>query len=208
MFSGMIESSGKILALDSTSQGGVRMRIIPGKLARRLRPADSIAVDGICLTVVRKSGNALWIDVSPETWRKTNLMHKKKGDFVNLELPTTASTMLSGHLVQGHVEGLARVEPWKRAGDDVRLVLRLTPDLIENCVAKGSIAVNGVSLTIAGLKGRKIEIALIPYTLRKTNLERLKPGDYVNIETDIIGRYVVSTLKRQYDGQKSKNLIS
>ncbi len=207
MFSGIIEETGKILAIQPTHQGGFRMRIHSGKLARRLKPADSIAVDGICLTVTRKNGSGLSIDVSPETWRKTNLMDKKTGDLVNLELPVTVSTMLSGHFVQGHVEGIARVEAWKREGDDVRLVLRLTPDLVENCVSKGSIAVNGVSLTIAGLKRRKMEIALIPYTLRKTNLERLQPGDHVNIETDIIGRYVVSALKRQYDGQKSKNLI-
>jgi len=208
MFNGIIESFGKILAMDSTTHGGVRMRISSGKLARRLRPSDSIAVDGICLTVTRKTGTGLLIDISPETWRNTNLMHKKKGDLVNLELPMTPSTMLSGHFVQGHVEGLARVAGWKKEGDDVRLNLHLTPGLVENCVPKGSIAVNGVSLTIAGMKGQKIEIALIPYTLRKTNLKSLKPGDHVNIETDIIGRYVVSALKRQYYGYKSKNLIS
>jgi len=199
MFNGMIESTGKILAIKPTDGGGARVNIGAGKLARRLKPADSIAVDGICLTVTRKTRSSLWIDVSAETWSRTNLSFRKKDCRVNLELSMTASTMLSGHFVQGHVEGLARVAAWKREGDDVRLVLTLPAALRRYCVPKGSIAVNGVSLTIAALKGRKVEIALIPYTLRKTNLNDLQPGDAVNIESDIIGRYVVSALKKQYD---------
>jgi len=199
MFNGMIVSTGKILAIKPTGGGGARVNIGAGKLAQRLKPADSIAVDGICLTVTRKTGSSLWIDVSAETWSRTNLSFRKKGCHVNLELSMTASTMLSGHFVQGHVEGLARVAAWKREGDDVRLVLALPAALRQYCVPKGSIAVNGVSLTIAALKGRKVEIALIPYTLRKTNLNDLQPGDAVNIESDIIGRYVVSALKKQYD---------
>jgi len=121
---------------------------------------------------------------------------------VNLELPITAQTLISGHYVQGHVEGLARATQWKCQGKDVRLCLELPADLAQYCVPKGSIALNGVSLTIASMHKKRVEIALIPYTLEHTNLSDLQKGDPVNVETDMIGRYVVSVVKNTYDKRR------
>lgn len=193
MFNGIIEVVGRIKSWNS---GKLVLDI--GKLAPQVKNGDSIAVDGICLTVVNKKGRDISLDVSAETRRRTNLDQRKAGDRVNLELPLRGDSFVSGHFLQGHVEGLAKVGKWHRLKDDVLLRLELPRDLIRYCVPKGSIAVNGVSLTIASLHGKRIEIALIPYTLQHTNLDELQAGDVANIETDIIGRYVVSLVEKTY----------
>jgi riboflavin synthase len=198
MFTGIIEATGKILSFDRDDANTV-LTIDSSKLHRNVKKGDSVAVDGVCLTVSRKSGKRISFDVSSETIQRTNFSRKFIGDFVNLELPVTANTMLSGHFVQGHVEGIGRVRKWHRDPNDVRLFLDLPGDLLIYCVPKGSISINGVSLTIASLRASTIEIALIPYTLRHTNMDALRIGDLVNIETDVIGRYVVSVLKKTYD---------
>ena len=198
MFSGIIEATGKILALEHRSHGA-RFTLDGGVLSKRLKQGDSVAVNGVCLTVASKVGNKVSFDVSKETLNKTNLSFSKKQQKLNLELPVTAQTMMSGHMVQGHVEGMGKVKKWFRAGEDVRLFVDLPADLLLYCVPKGSITINGVSLTIASMKSQTIEVALIPYTLEHTNLDELQPGNRVNIETDIVGRYVVETLKKTYD---------
>lgn len=197
MFNGIIETTGKIVSL-VPQNGGARVVMDAGKLAGRLKAGDSIAVDGVCLTVVRKARSKLSIDVSAETWMRTNFAERAPGDVLNLELPLTATSFLSGHFVQGHVEGIGEVKKWIRNGEDVRLFIDIPRDLLPYCVPKGSIALNGVSLTIASFKGKTIGIALIPYTLSHTNLGGLQVGEKVNIETDIIGRYVVSAIKREH----------
>lgn len=203
MFNGIIEHTGIITSLKRTEGGGANLILDVGGLASQLKAGFSIAVDGVCLTVIKKKGKQIQIDVSEETWQRTNLLHCSKASSVNLEMPVRVGDLVSGHFVQGHVEGLARVTGWKRRGpNDVRLCLELTPDLLQFCATKGSIALNGVSLTVASLRGEKIEIALIPYTLEHTNLGELQPGDFVNVETDIIGRYVVSALKKAYHKSK------
>lgn len=198
MFNGIIEFVGKIVEVRPSGDGGARLNLRVGKYASKLKNGDSLAVDGICLTIVARHGGLVGIDVSAETWNLTNLCERKPGDIVNLEMPLTANTMVSGHFVQGHVEGVAKVTPWKIKGEDVRLCIRIPKRLTEACVPKGSIALNGVSLTIATLQGTNIEIALIPYTLSHTNLGDLKPGQGINVETDMIGRYVVSLVKKAY----------
>lgn len=198
MFSGIIEAMGKIVSLKRTGRGAV-LDVETNALRKKVKPGDSVAVNGVCLTVTGKTGNRLRFDISAETWNRTNLSSYLKNHLLNLELSVTPQSMLSGHFVQGHVEGLGRVLKWIRKGEDVRLFVELPSNLIAACVPKGSIALNGVSLTIASQKGRTISVALIPYTLTHTNLNELKPGDSVNVETDIIGRYVVSTLKKTYD---------
>jgi riboflavin synthase len=198
MFSGIIEATGKIVSLKRTGRGAV-LDIETDALTKKVKRGDSVAVNGVCLTVTGKVGRRLQFDVSPETWNRTNLSSYRKDHHLNLELSVTPQSMLSGHFVQGHVEGLGKVQKWIRQEDDVRLFIELPADLIPACVTKGSIALNGVSLTIASQKGRTISVALIPFTLSHTNLNELKPGDSVNVETDIIGRYVVSTLKKTYD---------
>ena len=203
MFTGIVESIGRILSIRETKNGAIVL-IEARKLASRCKKGDSVSIDGVCLTVVAKKTANLSFDISAETRNRTNLSKRSKGDLVNLELPMTANSMISGHFVQGHVEGLARVRKWKRDDEDVRLFVDIPPELLPYCVTKGSIALNGVSLTIASLEGSVLSVALIPYTLAHTNLDDLMPGDLVNVETDIIGRYVVSALKRTYDELTTK----
>ena len=198
MFTGIIEATGKIVSFDRNRDSAV-LTIDSAQLSRPVKKGDSVAIDGVCLTVSRKSRKEISFDISSETIERTNLSAKVSGDFVNLELPMTVNTMLSGHFVQGHVEGVGRVTRWQRKGNDVRLFIDLPKDLLIYCVPKGSISINGVSLTIATIKGKTIGVALIPYTLMHTNLDALKVGDPVNIETDVIGRYVVTVLKKTYD---------
>ena len=189
---------GKVVSLKRTGKGAI-LDLESNTLKKKVKPGDSVAVNGICLTVTGKTGSRVQFDISAETLNRTNLSSYSKDHLMNLELSVTPQSMLSGHFVQGHVEGLGRVQKWIRKGEDVRLFVELPADLIAACVPKGSIALNGVSLTIASQRGRTIAVALIPYTLSHTNLNELKPGDSVNVETDIIGRYVVSTLKKTYD---------
>lgn len=198
MFNGIIEEMGVIDSVAPSAGGGARLSV-ETIYAGKLQKGASLAVDGVCLTVTARAGKTLRFDLAKETLDRTNLQHRVKGDPVNLELPITAATMISGHFVQGHIEGLAVVKGWKNKGrEDVRLALQLPAVVLDFCVPKGSIALNGVSLTVASLRGRILEVALIPYTLQKTNLGGLKPGDSVNVETDVIGRYVVSALKKDY----------
>lgn len=200
MFSGIIQALGKIVSFSSYSNGGSRLVIENAGIAKMARAGDSVAVDGVCLTVLSSNGKRMSFDVSPETLHRTNLKsQRKKQTKVNLEVPVTAGTLLSGHIVQGHVDGVGTVHELQKRGEDVRLRVALPTELMEYCVEKGSIAINGVSLTIAGILGNVIEIALIPYTIDNTNLGNLRKGDSVNIETDILGKYVVSTLKKTYD---------
>ena len=205
MFNGIIETAGKIELFQKTGKGGATIVVHADGFGSRVKSGDSVSVDGVCLTVTRKQRNRIWFDLSPETIMRTNLSHRKNGDRVNLEPGLTASTAINGHFVQGHVEGIGRVKKWIREGDDARLFVELPADLVQYCVSKGSIAINGVSLTIASLKKNTISVALIPYTLKVTNLGDLKQGDPVNIETDMLGRYVVTTIKKAYHNLKLKS---
>ena len=202
MFSGIIEAVGRVVSFRRSGKGATLV-LNADDLKRKLKKGDSVAVNGVCLTVVKKTGADVSFDVSAETLNKTNLSSFRKGVIANLELPVTAETMLSGHFVQGHIEGIGHVKNWIRNGKDIRLFVDLPEELLPFCVPKGSIAMNGVSLTIASQEGPTIGVALIPYTLKHTNLNALKTGDSVNIETDIIGRYVVSALKKTYDDSSS-----
>ena len=200
MFNGIVQGVGKIVLFARHSGGGARLVIQNATIAKLARPGDSVAVDGVCFTVLSSSGKRMSFDVSPETLHRTNLKSRKNMQArVNLELSVTAETLLSGHIVQGHVDGVGTVRELQRKAEDVRLRVALPTELMEYCVVKGSIAINGVSLTIAGISGNIVEIALIPYTLDNTNLGNLRKGDSVNIETDILGKYVVSALKKTYD---------
>lgn len=206
MFSGIIEVIGKVIAIQRIKGGAVRLILDAGQLSSSVRAGDSIAVDGACLTVVRKTGRKILMDISSETQDLTIISGYKKGMSVNLELPVKAGAMMSGHFVQGHVDGVAKVSNWKCSGNqDIRLRIKLPAGLAPYCIHKGSIAINGVSLTIARMNRHDVEIALIPYTLDHTNLGLLKPGDPVNIETDVLGRYIVSMVKKAYHIRRKGN---
>jgi riboflavin synthase len=166
----------------------VRLRIAAAATAKAAL-GDSIAVSGCCLTVTAADGETLEFDAVPETIARTTLGGLEPGAEVNLEPALRAGEPLGGHFVQGHVDGRARVAALDPEGDGARLRLELEPELLRYCVEKGSLAVDGVSLTIAALHDEGVEIALVPFTLEHTTLGALAPGDQVNVEVDLLAKY-------------------
>jgi len=192
MFTGIVEELGAVRALD----GG---RLVVGcRLVAIDSPIGaSLAVNGICLTVVERTDDTLAFDLSGETLERTSLGSVRAGATVNLERPVTLAARLGGHLVQGHVDGVGRVAAIDREPDAGATVTIRIPDELEPLVGeKGSIAVDGVSLTVAALDGAEVRLALIPHTLAATTLGSAAVGDPVNIEVDIIGRYVAHLMER------------
>jgi riboflavin synthase len=189
MFTGLIEAMGEIAEVKPTA-AGFRLRLTTA-LAPELSSGDSLAVDGVCLTVVSADQHGLHADISPETARVTALGTLKRGSLVNLERPLRADARLGGHFVQGHVDATGTIEDIRPDGDSFWLTVRFPADLAPYIVRKGSIAVNGISLTVAGVDDRHLDVQIIPYTWEHTNLRTAKQGDPVNIECDILGKYVV-----------------
>jgi len=184
---------GRIASL-SPREGGVRLWVEAGSIASEVKEGDSVAVDGCCLTVVGVSGARLAFDAVPETLRRTTLGRRAAGDEVNLELPVRPLDRLGGHFVQGHVDAVAEVVARRDAGDDVVMTFGLPPALRGQVVEKGSVAIDGVSLTVAGVDARTFAVALIPHTLALTTLGRRAAGDQVNLEGDILAKYVAAAL--------------
>jgi riboflavin synthase alpha subunit len=188
VFTGIVRERGRILSADRNG-GGVRLRIAAPLTSGDARPGDSIAVSGCCLTATAVEDGALVFDAVPETVARTNLGGLDAGAEVNLEPALRAGEPLGGHFVQGHVDATARVTALQRDGDGARLRLGLGPDVLRYCVEKGSLAVDGVALTVAALHEDGVEIALVPYTLEHTTLAGLAPGDDVNVEVDLLAKY-------------------
>ena len=188
MFTGLIESMGEIAEVKPTA-AGFRLRLATA-MAPQLAPGDSLAVNGVCLTVVSADQDGVHADISPETARVTTLGAARRGTVVNLERPLRADARLGGHFVQGHVDGTATLEDIRSEGDSFWLTVKFPPDLAPFIVRKGSIAVDGISLTVAGADHRHFDVQIIPYTWEHTNLHVAKRGDLVNIECDILGKYV------------------
>jgi riboflavin synthase len=191
MFTGIVEELGTVVA-----RNGERL-VVHGSIATTDAViGDSIAIHGVCLTVVDLGGERLSFDLSAETLARTNLGSLGPGDEVNLERPATLAGRLGGHLVQGHVDGVAEVIAVRPEGEDgVRLSVRLPPELLRHVVEKGSITLDGVSLTVAALDGDVVDIALIPHTLRATTLGSARENDQVNVEVDIVAKYVARNLE-------------
>ena len=187
MFTGIVRERGRVVSAESNG-GGVHLRIAAPETAGAAL-GDSIAVSGCCLTVTAADGETLEFDAVPETIARTTLGGLEPGAEVNLEPALRAGEPLGGHFVQGHVDGRARVEALEREGEGSRLRLQLPPELHRYCVEKGSLAVDGVSLTIAALYEGGVEIALVPFTLEHTTLGALAPGDEVNVEVDLLAKY-------------------
>jgi riboflavin synthase len=164
-------------------------------LANEVREGDSVAVDGCCLTVVLASEARLAFDAVPETLRRTTLGQRAAGDPVNLELPVKPSDRLGGHFVQGHVDAVSEVVARRVKGDDAVMTFRLPEALEGQVVEKGSVAIDGVSLTVMAVKGATFSVALIPHTLAVTTLGRRAPGDHVNLEGDILAKYVAALVR-------------
>jgi riboflavin synthase len=196
MFTGLIESLGRIAVLGPAASG-VRVRVIT-ELAPELTPGDSLAVNGVCLTVVDPDGDSVGADVSPETIRVTTLGALAVGAAVNLERPLRADARLGGHFVQGHVDGVGTIQALRPEGDAYRLTVAVPEDLTRYIVHKGSIAIDGISLTVAAVatgSGGQVDAQIVPFTWLHTNLHAAQVGDAVNIECDILGKYVVRALE-------------
>jgi riboflavin synthase len=191
VFTGIVRERGRVVAAERNGDGGaLRLRIAAPRTAAETTVGDSISVAGCCLTAVAVENAELAFDVVPESLARTALGVLAHGAEVNLEPALRAGEPLGGHYVQGHVDGVARVRALADDGDAAMLWLDLPNELLRYCVTKGSIAVDGVSLTIAALDDAGAAIALVPHTLRETTLSGLRPGDPVNVEVDLLAKYV------------------
>jgi riboflavin synthase len=188
VFTGIVRERGRVVAAEANG-GGLHLRIKAAWTAAEAKPGDSIAVAGCCLTATAVEDGSLEFDAVPETIARTNLGRLATGAEVNLEPALRAGEPLGGHFVQGHVDGLASVRSLEQEGEGARLRLELAPELLRYCVEKGSLTVDGVSLTIAALNDDGAEIALVPFTLRETTLSALARGDEVNVEVDVLAKY-------------------
>jgi riboflavin synthase len=190
MFTGIIQSVGQVAALEPKGED-LRLRVHTGKLdLAGVEIGDSIATSGVCLTVVELPGDGFWADVSGETLACTGTGSLKVGDRVNLEKALTPSTPLGGHLVSGHVDGLGEVLSRRDDGRSVRFSMRATDKLAKYIAAKGSVCVDGISLTVNAVDGAVFELNIVPHTLAETTMGEFQPGRTFNLEVDIIARYL------------------
>jgi riboflavin synthase len=189
MFTGIIEELGTIRRI-TTAREGARLEVSARKVTRETKRGDSIAVNGVCLTAVDLGSDWLAADVSAETLRRTSLNSMQAGTRVNLERPLMPSTRLGGHIVQGHVDGTGRFAGARAEGDGWIVRIEFPAGLARYIVEKGSIAVDGISLTVATMGEEWCSIAIIPHTWKVTNLSALAPGSVVNLEVDVIAKYV------------------
>jgi riboflavin synthase len=205
MFTGLIETTGEVISFTPGMNGAARLTIAAPAIAGRLRTGDSVGVSGVCLTALGIEPDAFpprfSADLASETISRTTLSRLEPGSMVNLELPTPAGAPLGGHVVQGHVDGvgtLLTIDPVSDgAGSDWVLRLRLPATLMRYVVEKGSISVEGISLTVAGVGGDEIWIAILPHTYTATNLHTLKPGMGMNIEVDVLAKYAESLVQAE-----------
>jgi riboflavin synthase len=199
MFSGIIEAVGSLSALTRHGQDA-HVRVAAGGLELRdVKVGDSIAVSGVCLTVTAVAGDSFEVDLSAETLARTTFKHRRVGDQVNLEKALVVGQRLGGHFVSGHVDDVGKLDARETDGRSVKLTFQ-TPDALVRYIAeKGSICVDGVSLTVNQIDGDRFAVNLVPHTLAMTTLDALKPGDEVNLEVDLIARYLERLLKREPD---------
>jgi riboflavin synthase len=194
MFTGLVADLGTIAAVDTTGDG-VRLTV-ESRLAHDLGEGDSVAVNGVCLTAVGICGERFGADVMHETLRRSSLGDVRAGSPVNLELPLRAADRLGGHVVQGHVDGVGVVTAVREDGFARIVTVEAGPDLLRYVVEKGSIAVDGVSLTVAAVRDTDLDVSLIPETLERTNLGSTTPGTPVNLEVDVLAKYVEKLVMR------------
>ena len=195
MFTGLIEATGTI---ESVRPAGSARRVrVATALGGELRAGDSIAVNGVCLTAIDPQAHSFDVDVSPETLRVTTLDALTPGRVVNLERPLRADAILGGHFVLGHVDGVGRIVALDRDGECYWLTIDVPADLARYVILKGSIAIDGISLTIARLDGTAVGVQIIPFTWQHTALSGATVGDRVNLEVDVLGKYVERLLNAQ-----------
>jgi riboflavin synthase len=191
MFTGIVEEVGRVTGIEQRGENR-RITIAAQNVPAELRSGDSVAVNGVCLTALDIEPGSFRADLAPETWARTSFSRMHEGAVVNLELPMKADGRFGGHLVQGHVDGVGKLVALDRIADSENWWLRieLPSDVEKYTVYKGSVCIEGISLTVAKLEGRSCTVAIIPHTVEMTNLNSLKPGDPVNLEADLIAKYV------------------
>lgn len=201
MFTGIVEEVGRIARIEQHGENR-RITIEASKITSELQTGHSVAVSGVCLTALDITPGSFCADLAPETWVRTSLSRLAPGARVNLELPLKADGRMGGHIVQGHVDGVGRLIAFEQIPDSDNwwLHVEVTPELEKYLVYKGSIAIEGISLTVAQLHELRCTIAIIPHTVEMTNLNELKPGDPVNIETDIVAKYLEKWFHRDREG--------
>jgi len=197
MFTGIIEEVGNIVKIEQRGENR-RITIAAENTPQELKPGDSVAVSGVCLTALDIRPKSFCADLAPETWARTSFSRMHEGALVNLELPMKADGRFGGHIVQGHVDGVGKLIELERIADSENWWLRIElPSEIEKyTVFKGSISIEGISLTVAKIEQDVCTVAIIPHTVEMTNLGSLKPGDPVNLEADLIAKYVEKMTKR------------
>jgi riboflavin synthase len=201
MFTGIIEAVGKVAKIEQRGENR-RITIHASGIGKELKIGDSVAVSGVCLTALDIKTDSFAADLAPETWNRTSFSRIHEGAKVNLELPMKADGRFGGHVVQGHVDGVGRLITLERIAesDNWWLHMEVPPDVEKYTVFKGSITIEGISLTVAKLDGNRCTIAIIPHTVEMTNLGSLRPGDPLNLEADLIAKYVEKMMKREAVG--------
>ena len=199
MFTGIVEEAGVVERIKPAAKS-IELTVRAEKCARGLKIGDSLAVNGCCLTAVKLShrgkSKLVQFDLLQETWKRTNLQFTKPGSLVNLERPLRANAELGGHFVTGHIDGVGKIIRWERSGQDHVLDIAAPPEVMQYVIFKGSIAVDGISLTVAGVKKKEFRIWIIPHTYEVTALRERKVGDAVDLEADLLGKYVQKFVSR------------
>lgn len=198
MFTGIVEEVGRVTRIEQNGENR-RITVAAENVPRELKTGDSIAVSGVCLTALEIRPGSFCADLAPETWDRTSFSRIHEGTQVNLELPMRADGRFGGHIVQGHVDGVGKLIALERIADSENwwLCVELPHDVEKYTVYKGSISIEGISLTVAKLEGTNCTVAIIPHTVEMTNLNSLRPGDPVNLEADLIAKYVEKMMARE-----------
>jgi riboflavin synthase len=198
MFTGIVEEVGRVTRIEQRGENR-RITVAAASVTAELKTGESVAVSGVCLTALDIKSGSFCADLAPETWERTSFSRMHEGALVNLELPMKADGRFGGHIVQGHVDGVGKLIALERIADSENwwLKIELPGEVEKYTVYKGSISVEGISLTVAKLEGRNCTIAVIPHTVEMTNLKSLRPGDPVNLEADLIAKYVEKMMGRE-----------
>ena len=194
MFTGIIEGLGNIVSFDkkTNNRSAAKMKINIGKIAKGLKIGDSVAINGVCLTAVSISKGITEFEMVGETIKKTNLGSLERGDKVNIERSLKIGERLEGHFVLGHVDGVGIISKIEKQSNQIQIWIKLPKELSKHVIKKGSITVDGISLTVVDVLKDQFSVSIIPHTMQITNLSYKKVGDKVNIETDILGKYILS----------------
>jgi riboflavin synthase len=198
MFTGIVEEVGRVARIEKRGENR-RITVAAENAPRELKAGGSVAVSGVCLTALDIKPSSFCADLAPETWERTSFSRMHEGALVNLELPMKADGRFGGHIVQGHVDGVGTLIALERISDSENwwLQIELPADVERYTVSKGSICIEGISLTVAKLEGRSCTVAIIPHTVEITNLSSLRPGDPLNLEADLIAKYVEKMMARE-----------